>query len=216
MKFDKINIIVEKLGDITIFSYDGYILGFSDWNSSEYISFCPITVNSENIDILDVYLEFIDTCCANSLDGLYPSNYRTYPSDYRVCFNHYCKNYDCLCSSEVTDLMKLMPDDDVYVEFGYSFILGEFVFSLIRQVSWLDKDISYDFFDNSKYITYVLRLDEDNYVKVQIGCFDRYSFTFNSTTEKMDDVVNIFKHFFEMLDKNFSLFEMSYKNLNTK
>lgn len=216
MKFDKINIIVEKLGYIEIFSYDGYILGFRDRNNSEFISFCPITVNSENIDVLDVYFEFIDDCCANNADGIYPSNYRTYPTNYRIVFDRYCKDYDDLCSSEVIDLMKLMPDDNAYVEIEDSFILGEYVFSLIRQVSWLDKDISYDFFDNSKYITYVLRLDEDNYIEVQIGCFDQYSFTFNSTTEKMDDVVEIFKHFFEMLDKNFSLFEMSYKNLNTK
>lgn len=200
MKFDEINIVVEKLGDITIFSYDGYILGFKDWNSSEYISFCPITVNSENIDILDVYLEFIDTCCANSLDGLYPSNYRTYPSDYRVCFNHYLKDYYDLCSSEVIDLIKSMPDDNAYVELGDSFILGEHVFALMRQVSCLDKDISFDFSNNL-----VLSLDEDNYIEVQIDCCNQYSFISNSTTKRMDDVVGIFKHFFEMLDKNLNV-----------
>lgn len=190
MKFDKIDITVEKLGDITIFSYDGYILGFRDWNSSEYISFCPITVNNENIDILDVYLEFIDTCCANNSDGIYPS-------DYRVCFNYYLKDYYDLCSSEVIDLIKSMPDDNAYVELGDSFILGEYVFALMRQVSCLDKDISFDFSNNL-----VLSLDEDNYIEVQIDCCNQHSFISNSTTKRMDDVVNVFKHFFEMLDKN--------------
>ena len=197
LKFDKINIIVEKLGYIEIFSYDGYILGFRDRNNSEFISFCPITVNSENIDVLDVYFEFIDDCCANNADGIYPSNYRTYPTNYRIVFDRYCKDYDDLCSSEVIDLMKLMPDDNAYVEIEDSFRLSEHVFALMRQVSCLDKDISFDFSNNL-----VLSLDEDNYIDVQIDCCNQHSFISNSTTEEMDDVVSIFKHFFEMLDKN--------------
>ena len=159
MKFNKFDVTVEKLGGIEIFSYDGYILGFRDWNSSEFISFCPITVNSENIDILDVYLEFIDTCCANNDDGVYPSNYRAY-------FDYYNKDYDDLCSSEVVDLMKLMPNVDVYVELKDSFRLSEHLSSLVSQVLRLDKDFSYDCSHNS------LCLDEDNYIKIQINCFD--------------------------------------------
>lgn len=196
MKFNKFDVTVERLGGIEIFSYDGYILGFRDWNNSEFISFCPITVNSENIDVLDVYFEFIDDCCANNADGTYPSNYRTYPTNYRIVFDHYCKDYDDLCSSEVIDLMKLMPDDNAYVEIKDSFRLSEHLSSLVSQVLRLDKDFSYNCSHNS------LCLDEDNYIKIQINCFDQYSFIFNSTTEKMDDVVEIFKHFFEMLDKN--------------
>ena len=48
MKLDKFNINIEKIGDIEIFSHNGYILGFRDRKDTNSILFAPIVIDKNN------------------------------------------------------------------------------------------------------------------------------------------------------------------------
>lgn len=48
MKLDKFNINIEKIGDIEIFSHNGYMLGFRDRKDENSISFAPIVINKKD------------------------------------------------------------------------------------------------------------------------------------------------------------------------
>lgn len=194
MKFNKFDISVETLGSIELFSYDGYILGFKNWDVSDSIFFCPIVINSENIDVLDVYFDFASMCSVYNGNGYIP-NYNVYLKDDN-------KSYLNLNPGEIDDLIESMPDRDLYIEPEYSFDLTDVIVDLISEIVSLNKNFVFLSFEDDKYATEILFLDEDNFIKIQIDPFNQYTFTFKDIIGQIDDVVNIFKHFFEMLDKN--------------
>ena len=197
MKFNKFDISVETLGSIELFSYDGYILGFENWDVSDSIFFCPIVINSENIDVLDVYFDFASMCSVYNGNGYIP-NYNVYLKDDN-------KSYLNLNPGEIDDLIESMPDRDLYIEPEYSFDLIDIIVDLMSEIVSLNKNFVFLSFEDDKYATEILFLDEDNFIKIQIDPFDQYTFTFKDIIGQIDDVVNIFKHFFEMLDKNLNI-----------
>lgn len=199
MKFDKVDISVERLGIVELFSYDGYILGFRDLGYSNSIFLFPIVINNKNTDMLDLYFHFILTAC-----GYNDYDYTSYYSAHVENRKGFHLN---LSEVDIVNLIQSAPDRDVYIEPKNCFNFEVLISSLMAEVVSADKDFV-SFFsknDEDKSITYFLRLDEDNCIEVQIGCLNKYLFTANSTTKKMDDVINIFKHFFEMLDKNLNI-----------
>lgn len=194
MKFNKFDISVETLGNIELFSYDGYILGFRNWDGSDSIFFCPIVINSENVNVLDVYFDFAGMCSVYNGDGYIP-NYNVYLKDDNKSYSH-------LNPGEVDDLIESISDYNLYIEPEYSFDLTDVIVDLMSEIVSLDKYfVSLSCVDD-EYATEILFLDENNHIRIEIGSFDEYAFRFNSITGKMYDVVEIFKHFFEMLDKN--------------
>lgn len=197
MKFNKVDISVETLGSIELFSYDGYILGFKNWDVSDSIFFCPIVINMENFNVLNVYFDFASMCSVYN-GGDYIPNYNVYLKDDD-------KSYLNLNPGEIDDLIESMPDRDLYIEPEYSFDFTDVIVDLMSEIVSLDKDFVFLSFEDDKYATEILFLDEDNFIKIQIDPFDQYTFTFKDIIGQIDDVVNIFKHFFEMLDKNLNI-----------
>ena len=197
MKFNKVDISVETLGSIELFSYDGYILGFKNWDVSDSIFFCPIVINSENVNVLDVYCDFASMCSVYN-GGDYIPNYNVYLKDDD-------KSYLNLNPGEIDDLIESMPDRDLYIEPEYSFDFTDVIVDLMSEIVSLNKNFVFLSFEDDKYATEILFLDEDNFIKIQIDPFDQYTFTFKDIIGQIDDVVNIFKHFFEMLDKNLNV-----------
>ena len=49
MKLEKTSLDIEKIGNISIFSYNGYILGFTTYESLDDTSFFPIVINSKHV-----------------------------------------------------------------------------------------------------------------------------------------------------------------------
>ena len=199
MKFDKIDLTVEKLESVEIFSYDGYILGFRDYHQSNSVSFYPMVFNSERKNILEVYFDFMKAfhVCGDDNRDFH----------YRFCLDYHDNEHDHFRTSAFIYTPDLISNCNSYIESEGSFKLGGDISSLMIQFLFLDKNFTYSysyngfsFYDTS--ITRSLCLDEDNYIKITTNSSNKYSFIFNSTTEEMDDVVSIFKHFFEMLDKN--------------
>lgn len=197
MKFNKVDISVETLGSIELFSYDGYILGFKNWDVSDSIFFCPIVINSENVNVLDIYCDFASMCSVYN-GGDYIPNYNVYLKDND-------KSYLNLNPGEIDDLIESMPDRDLYIEPEYSFDFTDVIVDLMSEIVSLNKNFVFLSFEDDKYATEILFLDEDNFIKIQIDPFDQYTFTFKDIIGQIDDVVNIFKHFFEMLDKNLNV-----------
>lgn len=196
MKFDKIDIRVEKLGIVELFSYDGYILGFRDWGYSNAIFLFPIVINNENTNMIDLYFHFIETACSyNGYD--YSSYYGAHVENHKGLHLN-------LSEVEVCDLIQSAPNRDVYIEPKNCFDFELIISSLMAEVVSADKDFVHSFSknDKDKSVTLFLRLDDNNHVKAKIDRFKQCTLTFNSTTKKMDDVVNIFEHFLEMFDKN--------------
>lgn len=199
MKFDKIDIRVEKLGIVELFSYDGYILGFRDWGYSNAIFLFPIVINNENTNMIDLYFHFIETACS----------YNGY--DYSSYYSAHVENRKGLHLNlgevEVCDLIQSAPNYDVYIEPKNCFDFELIISSLMAEVVSADKDFvcSSSTNDKDKSVTLFLRLDDDNHIEVKIDRFNKYLFTSDSTTKRMDDVVEIFKHFFKMLDKNLNI-----------
>lgn len=73
MKLDKFNINIEKIGDIEIFSHNGYILGFRDRKDTNSILFAPIVIDKNNEKNLELYFDFIDMAWAYSYHDYGPS-----------------------------------------------------------------------------------------------------------------------------------------------
>lgn len=202
LKFNKFDVTVERLGGIEIFSYDGYILGFRDLSESGVVSFCPIIINNENMDTLDSYFEFVDT--------FYAYNGNDYISNYNVYVKDYNKTYGNLSEVEIIDLISDNFEDsiwgeplcDIYIEPQNSFKLIDVIHCLVSHILYLNEDFVFSSSEGGGCSTESLALSKDDYIEITVNYFEQYAFTFNSTTEEMDDVVSIFKHFFEMLDKN--------------
>lgn len=156
--------------------------------------FCPIVINSENVNVLDVYCDFASMCSVYNGDNYIP-NYNVYLKDDD-------KSYLNLNPGEIDDLIESMPDRDLYIEPEYSFDFTDVIVDLMSEIVSLDKDFVFLSFEDDKYATEILFLDEDNFIKIQIDSFNQYTFTFKDIVGQIDYIVNIFKHFFEMLDKN--------------
>lgn len=196
MKLDKTNINLEKIGNIEIFSCDGYILGFRDKKYSDCISLFPIVINTDNYEqkTLEMYFDFIDILWTYS-------DYDYFPN-YDVYFKKYNKVYRDRSKYDIKELVGLSLDCDVCVIPEYSFELVVLINNFMEEFSQKDDRFTKDLTQDNKVTTITLFLDDDNYIKISVNYFEQYFMAYNSTSSEMDDIVKIFEYIFKMLDKN--------------
>lgn len=88
MKLEKTSLDIEKIENISIFSYNGYILGFTNYESLDDTTFFPIVINSKHYDKnkLKTYFNFINIM----------SDYNGYSNlpEYNIYFKEYNKGYN--------------------------------------------------------------------------------------------------------------------------
>lgn len=196
MKLEKTSLDIEKIGNISIFSYNGYILGFTNYESLDDTSFFPIVINSKNYDknTLKIYFDFIRIM----------SDYNGYSSrnEYNIYFKEYSKGYNDCDEYDIIKLIKLASNGDVYITPERTSKLINIVESLMNAFSEKDDKLFMNSIEKDNVTKKTLSLDDDNYIKIDINRLEQHFMSYHSTTEEIDDIVKIFEHIFEMLDKN--------------
>ena len=196
MQLDKFSLNIEKIGNISIFSHNGYILGFTNDEFLDDTSFFPIVINSKHYDKndLEAYFNFISVMSVYNGDSDLP-DYNIYLKEYNKCYND-CDKYD------IIKLIELASNSDVCITPERTSKLINIIESLMNTFSEKDDKLVMNSIEEDNVITKMLSLDDDNYVKIGINRLEQHFMSYHSTTEEIDDIVEIFEHIFEMLDKN--------------
>lgn len=196
MKLEKTSLDIEKIGNISIFSYNGYILGFTNYESLDDTSFFPIVINSKNYDknTLKTYFDFINIM----------SDYNGYSNlpEYNVYLKEYNKGYNNRDEFDIMKLIELSSNSDVCITPKHTSNLIEIIESLMNTFSEKNDKLVTSFIEKDNVAIRMLSLDDDNYIKIDINRLEQHFMSYHSTTEEIDDIVKIFEHIFEMLDKN--------------
>lgn len=196
MQLDKFSLNIEKIENISIFSHNGYILGFKDNEFLDNISFFPIVINSKHYDKndLEVYFNFISVMLAYS-------NYDCL-SDYSIYLKEYNKGYNNCNEYDIMELIELSSNCDICITPEHTSDLIDIVESLMNVCSSKDDRLVINSIEEDNAITKILSLDDDNYIQIGINRLGQHFMSYDSTTDEIDDIVKIFEHVFEMLDKN--------------
>ena len=196
MKLNKTSLDIEKIGNISIFSYNGYILGFTNYESLDDTSFFPIVINSKNYDknTLKTYFDFINIM----------SDYNGYSNlpEYNVYLKEYNKDYNNRDEFDIMELIELSSNSDVCITPEHTSNLIEIIESLMNTFSKRNDKLVTSFIEKDNVATRILSLDDDNYIQIGINRLEQHFVSYHSTTDEIDDIVKIFEHIFEMLDKN--------------
>lgn len=196
MKLNKTSLNIEKIENISIFSYNGYILGFTNDEFLDDISYFPIVINSKDYDKndLETYFNFISVMSVyNGYSDL--PDYNIYLKEYNKCYND-CDKYD------IMKLIELASNSDVCITPERTSKLINVVESLMNTFSEKDDKLVMNSIEKDNLTTKILTLDDDNYIQISINRLEQHFMSYHSTTEEIDDIVKIFEHIFEMLDKN--------------
>ena len=196
MELNKTSIDIEKIENVSIFSHNGYILGFTNYKSLDDVSFFPIVINSKNYDKnnLEIYFNFIDVMSAyNGYSGL--PDYNIYLKDYNKGYNN-CDGYD------IMELIELSSNCDVCITPEHDSNLINIVEDLMNVFSEKDDRFVINSIEKDNVTTKMLSLDDDNYIQISIDRLGRHFMSYHSTIDEIDNIVKIFEHIFEMLDKN--------------
>ena len=200
MKLEKFSIDIEKIGNVEIFSCDGYILGYRNKTYTDSISYFPIVINKDKPDVsfLNIYLNFVDETTQYSHgDDYYPI--------FSVFFKEYNKFYKDCSRYDIMDLLEL-SDTDIVIIPEESIEVESFVHGLLTEIHLLDEkfilESSYD--ENKKVSTKMLLIDNSNYIEASIDYFENVSINYNyiSYEKEIKEVVEILEHILKMLDKN--------------
>lgn len=196
MKLEKTNLNIEKLGNISIFSYNGYILGFTNDESLDDMSFFPIVINSKHYDKdkLKIYFNFMSVMSVYNGDSDL-SEYSVYLKEYNKVYNNYDK-YD------VMQLIELSSDCDICITPERTSKIINIIENLMNTFSEKNDKLVTSFIEKDNVAIRMLSLDDDNYIKIDINRLEQHFLSYHSTTDEIDDIVKIFEHIFEMLDKN--------------
>ena len=196
MKLKKTSLDIEKIGNISIFSYNGYILGFTNYESLDDTSFFPIVINSKNYDknTLKTYFDFINIM----------SDYNGYSNlpEYNVYLKEYNKGYNNRDEFDIMELIELSSNSDMCITPEHTSNLIEIIESLMNTFSKRNDKLVTNFIEKDNVATRTLSLDDDNYIQIGINRLEQHFMSYHSTTDEIDDIVKIFEHIFEMLDKN--------------
>lgn len=196
MILEKTSLDIEKIGNISIFSYNDFILGFTNDEFLDDISYFPIVINSKNYDKndLETYFNFISVMSVyNGYSDL--PDYNIYLKEYNKCYND-CDKYD------IMKLIELASNSDVCITPEHTSKLINIVESLMNTFSEKDDKLVINSIEKDSVTTKTLSLDDDNYVQIGINRLEQHFMSYHSTTDEIADIVKIFEHIFEMLDKN--------------
>lgn len=203
MKLEEINIKIEKLGNIKIFSYNGFILACTDKGYSEDIYFFPLSINKDilekNENLLTTYLNFIHSIrkCLGY----------THSPKYDLEVKETNKTYEYCNKFELIEKISNLPSDlNMTIEPELSISLKDFTYMILKEIPVLDTkfNLNYYYDTGEKLTMNTLSIDIDNYISIPIDHLDCWtiSFTYTEYEKNIKGVVNILKHFLEMYDKN--------------
>ncbi len=196
MKLEKTSLDIEKIENISIFSYNGYILGFTNYESLDDTSFFPIVINSKHYDKdkLKTYFNFINIM----------SDYSGYSNspEYNAYFKEYNKVYHNCSEYDIMQLIKLASNSDVCITPEHTSKIINIIENLMNTFSEKNDKLVTNFIEKDNVAIRMLSLDDDNYIQIGINRLEQRFLSYHSTTEEIDDIVKIFEHIFEMLDKN--------------
>lgn len=196
MQLEKFNINIERLENISIFSYNGYILGFTNYESLDDTSFFPIVINSKHYDKdkLRIYFNFMSVMSVYNGDSDLPE-YSVYLKEYNKVYNN-CDKYD------VMQLIELSSDSDICITPERTSKIINIIENLMNTFSKKNDKLVTSFIEKDNVAIRMLSLDDDNYIQIDINRLEQHFMSYHSTTDEIDDIVKIFEHIFEMLDKN--------------
>lgn len=196
MKLNKTSLDIEKLENISIFSHNGYILGFTNDESLDDMSFFPIVINSKHYDKdkLKIYFNFMSVMLVYNGDSDLPE-YSVYLKKYNKVYNN-CDKYD------VMQLIKLSSDCDICITPERTSKIINIIENLMNTFSEKNDKLVTSFIEKDNVAIRMLSLDDDNYIQIGINRLEQHFLSYHSTIEEIDDIVKIFEHIFEMLNKN--------------
>lgn len=168
MILEKTSLDIEKIENISIFSYNGYILGFTNYESLDDTSFFPIVINSKNYDknTLKTYFDFINIM----------SDYNGYSnlSEYNVYLKEYNKGYNNRDEFDIMELIELSSNGDICITPEHTSNLIEIVESLMNTFSEKDDKLVTNFIEKDNVATRILSLDDDNYIQIGINRLEQH------------------------------------------
>lgn len=153
---------------------------------------------------LEVYLGFINMGWAyNNYNG--PVQYDVFLKKFNQGYKRY---YDGRIGKYNKQLIELStncnvcitPIPDSYPKYCE---LIDLIDGLMREFSSKDENLAVMSTDKDNIKVKTLVLDDDNYIQIRVDCFEQHSMSYQSTSDKMSNIVKIFEHVFKMLDKNF-------------
>ena len=99
-------------------------------------------------------------------------------------------------------LIELSSNGDICITPEHTSDLINIVESLMNAFSEKDDKLVINSIEKDNVTTKILSLDDDNYLQIGINRLGQHFMSYHSTTDEIDDIVKIFEHIFEMLDKN--------------
>lgn len=203
MQLEEINIKIEKLGNVEIFSYNSFILACKDKRCSDVTYFFPLLVNKDilekNEKLLSIYLDFIRS--------IHKCLGYTHNPKYDLEIKETNKTYEYCNEFELIEKISNLPSDlNMIIKPGVSINIRNFAYMVLKEIPLLDKNFHLNSFyeDSEKLTMNTLFIDIENHVTVCIYPFDNWSVSFICAEyeKEIKDVVNMLKHLFEMYDKN--------------
>ena len=129
-------------------------------------------------------------------------SYHDYGPSYDIYFKEYDKFYNNCDEYDIMKLIKLSSNGDVCITPERTLNLVNIVESLMNTFSKRNDKLITSFIEKDNVATRILSLDDDNYIQIGINRLGQHFMSYHSTTDEIDDIVKIFEHIFEMLDKN--------------
>lgn len=132
------------------------------------------------------------------------SDYNGYSNlpEYNVYLKEYNKGYNNRDEFDIMELIELSSNSDVCITPEHTSNLIEIIESLMNTFSKRNDKLVTNFIEKDNVATRILSLDDDNYIQIGINRLEQHFMSYHSTTDEIDDIVKIFEHIFEMLDKN--------------
>lgn len=132
------------------------------------------------------------------------SDYNGYSNlpEYNVYLKEYNKGYNHRDEFDIMELIELSSNSDVCITPKHTSNLIEIIESLMNTFSKRNDKLVTNFIEKDNVATRILSLDDDNYIQIGINRLEQHFMSYHSTTDEIDDIVKIFEHIFEMLDKN--------------
>lgn len=203
MKLEEINIKIEKLGNIIIYSYNSFILACTDKGYSDIIYFFPLYINKDilekNKNLLTTYLNFIHSmhkCLGYAHSPKYDLEIKKTNKTYE-----YCNRFEL-----IEKISNLPSDLNMIIEPEQSINLKDFAYMVLKEIPLLDKKFNFNYIYDpyEKLAMNTLSIDTDNCISIPIYHLNNWgvSFTYIDYEKEIKDIVNMLKHLFEMYDKN--------------
>lgn len=142
MQLEEINIKIEKLGNVEIYSYNGFILACTDKGYSDIIYFFPLYINKDilekNENLLTTYLNFVNSIYQYS-GYIYSPKYNIEVKENNETYRNYNR------FKVIEKISNLSPDLNIIIEPELSINLKDFAYMVLKEIPLLDKKFNFNY-----------------------------------------------------------------------